>query len=71
LSLAEITVIDTAHVSWLVVLHKRFRQSGGRLVLHSLRPQVVEMLRSVRFELVLDIAENEAAALELLRARGS
>ena len=70
LSLVEPMSINTAGMSWLLVLQKRFRESGGRLVVHSLRPQVVEMLRFVRFEVVLDIAEDETAALELLRAGG-
>lgn len=66
LSLVEPVIINTADMSWLLVLHKRFRESGGRLVIHSLRPRVAEMLRFVRFELVLEIAEDETAALELL-----
>ena len=71
LSLAEIPLLDTLRMSWLLIVHKRFRESGGRLVVHSLGAQLMEFLEVVRFELVLYLAEDEAAALELLRAEDS
>lgn len=71
LSLAEITIIDTFGMSWLLIVHKRFCQAGGRLVLHSIRPAVMQFLQVVRFELVLYLAEDEAAAVKLLRSEGA
>jgi hypothetical protein len=67
LSLAEIALIDTFRMSWLLIIHKRFCEAGGKLVVHSIRPPVMEFLGVVRFECVLYLAEDEAAALELLR----
>lgn len=67
LSLAEISIIDTLGMSWLLILHKRFCLAGGRLIFHSVRPQVMEFLEIVRFDNVLHIAEDEAAAAALLR----
>src|SRR5688500_1945533 len=32
--------LDSSGVGWLITCHKRFRQAGGRLVLHSLSPIV-------------------------------
>jgi len=66
-SMAEITLIDSRGLSWLLINHKRFRQTGGRLVVHSVHPQVMEILAVARFERVLHLAEDEPAALELLR----
>ncbi|MFH1922343.1 MAG: STAS domain-containing protein [Planctomycetota bacterium] len=71
LSLAETTFIDVSSLSWLLVLHKRFRKAGGQLVVHSVCPPVMASLEMVHFELVLHIAEDEAAALELLRSQDS
>ena len=68
LSLAEISLIDTIRMSWLLIIHKRFCEAGGKLVVHSIRPRVMEFLGVVRFECVLYLAEDEAAALELLRS---
>ncbi len=67
LSLGRIALIDTLRMSWLFILHKRFCEAGGKLVVHSIRPRVMEFLGVVRFECVLYLAEDEAAALELLR----
>ncbi|MFH1269312.1 MAG: STAS domain-containing protein [Planctomycetota bacterium] len=67
LSLAETRFIDTRSLAWLLALHKRFSEAGGRLVMHSIRPQLMEMLTMLRFVEILSIAEDEAGALELLR----
>jgi hypothetical protein len=37
LSLAQIALIDTLRMSWLLILHKRFCEAGGKLVVHSIR----------------------------------
>ena len=71
LSLAEIVLIDTVGMSWLLIAHKRFCQAGGMLVVHSVRPEVMRILELVRFEHVLHVGDDEAAALALLRAGGS
>ena len=68
LSLARISLIDTLRMSWLLIVHTRFREAGGKLVVHSIRPRVMEFLGVVRFECVLYLAEDEAAALRLLRS---
>jgi anti-anti-sigma regulatory factor len=68
LSLAAIALIDTFRMSWLLSIHKRFRRAGGKLVVHSIQPRVMEFLGVVRFECVLYLAEDEAAALDLLHA---
>ena len=66
-SLAEITYIDSSCLGWLLINHKRFCAAGGRLVVHSIPPSVMEILGLVRFELVLYVAEDEQAALTFLR----
>jgi hypothetical protein len=66
LCLAETSFIDTRCLGWLLSIHKRFNESGGRLVMHSIRPQVLEIMAVLRFEVILSIAEDEAGAMELL-----
>lgn len=66
LDLAETSFIDTRCLGWLLAMHKRFNESGGRLVMHSIRPEVLEIMSVLRFEVILSIAEDEAGALELL-----
>lgn len=66
-SLADITYVDSCCLSWLVILHKRFREAGGTFVVHSFQPELMDILELVRFEEVLYVAEDEDAALALLR----
>jgi anti-anti-sigma factor len=66
-SLADITYIDSCCLSWLLILHKRFCEEGGTFVVHSFQPELMDTLELVRFEEVLYVAEDENAALALLR----
>jgi len=63
LSLADVDFMDTSGISWLLARHKRFREAGGTLVIHSLLPMVLEVLKVLRLHLVFRLAENESAAL--------
>ncbi len=67
LSLGGTEFIDSSGLSWLVVRHKRFCEAGGTLVLHSIPPTVLELLKMMRLDLVLHLAEDETAAMELIR----
>jgi anti-anti-sigma factor len=55
--------IDSSGVNWLLQRRSRFRQEGGRLVLHSLPPTIENVLKMLRMQRVLEIAEDEASAL--------
>jgi len=67
LDMAETTFIDTRCLGWLLTIHKRFQEAGGKLVIHSIRPHVVDILKMMNFDQILSIAGDEAAALELLQ----
>jgi anti-anti-sigma factor len=62
LDLRRTDYIDSSGISWLIVNHKRFRQAGGLLVLHSLPPRVSQTLHLCRMETVFHLAADEAAA---------
>lgn len=65
LSAAEF--IDSSGVSWLIVCHKRFREAGGRMVLHSLSPLIQPVLKLLKMDKVFDIAADRTAADKLIR----
>ena len=67
LSLEETNFIDSSGLSWLIVCHKRFCQAGGKLVLHSITPTIMQLLSLMGLDRALHVAEDETAALELLR----
>ncbi|MEQ8791890.1 MAG: STAS domain-containing protein [Pirellulaceae bacterium] len=66
LNMEDSEFLDSSGVSWLLVAHKRFRDQGGRLVLHSLPPMVSNVLKVLRMNQILTLAETEQAALKLL-----
>lgn len=58
--------IDSSGVNWLLTLHRRAREQGGRLVLHSLPPLVDNVLKVLRMTLVFEIAPSREAAFQML-----
>jgi len=72
LNLAKTDSLDSSGVGWLLGCHKRFRQSGGKMVLYSLSTMVGNTLRVLNMHMVFKIAKNEQAAVELMaKLRGS
>jgi anti-anti-sigma regulatory factor len=67
LSLAKMALVDSVRLGWFATLQKRFCDAGGKLVIHSVRPEVMEVLETARFELLFHIAEDEAAALKMVQ----
>jgi len=67
LDLSDADFIDSSGLSWLLVWHKRHRAAGGRLILHSLPSLVMDVVKMMRLDLVLDLAEDEEAALAMAR----
>lgn len=62
LSLEEVEVLDSSGVSWLLTCHKRFRDAGGRLVLHSVSPIAANVFKVLNMQRVFCLAEDERSA---------
>jgi anti-anti-sigma factor len=54
----------------LLALHNKLQALGGRLALCHVRPEVYEVLATVRLNQVLQIFETEAEAVQALTAGG-
>ncbi len=67
--LSGVTTLDSSGVGWLLLCQKRFRTAGGAFVLHSLSPFVLQLFDVLKMHLVLTIANDESAALEIARRR--
>ena len=65
LDMSNSDYIDSSGISWLLATHKKFREAGGSLVLHSLSPMVSQTIRVMRMEQVLHVAPNPTAARAL------
>jgi anti-anti-sigma factor len=65
LDLAKTHFIDSAAIGWLISTHKEFKNKGGALVVHSIRPPVRQVLDLLKVGKVMGLAENEAVAREM------
>ena len=64
--LSEVASLDSSGVNWLLVAHKRMRENGGQLVLHSLSPIANNVLKVLNLHTVFQVADSEAAAVQML-----
>jgi anti-anti-sigma factor len=62
LSLEHAESVDTSGLDWLLSNHRRFAEEGGKLVLHSIPPVVLDLLRFTHLTDLLTIAPTEQAA---------
>ncbi len=63
--LSRCEYLDSAGLGWLVACHKRFKTQGGRLVLHSLPPLAIHMLKMLKLDQVFSLAGNAVSARQL------
>jgi anti-anti-sigma factor len=64
LSLEKAGFMDSSAIGWLMNTHRKTKEAGGKLVLHSAPPRVQEVLDLLKMRAVLNLKENEAAARE-------
>ena len=67
LNMSGVELVDSAGMSWLVVQHKRFCDAGGKFAVHSVPFTVMETLRVMRLDQVLNVAASESEALQLIQ----
>ncbi|HEY8665936.1 MAG TPA: STAS domain-containing protein [Tepidisphaeraceae bacterium] len=58
--------IDSSGVGWLISTNGDFKRQGGKLIVHSIRPQVRQLLDLLKVGKVVSLVENEAAATALV-----
>lgn len=65
--LGKVTYLDSMGVGWLLGCHRRFREQGGRLILHSLQPLALNVIRVLKLDTVLRLVADAPAALSIAR----
>jgi anti-anti-sigma factor len=63
--------IDSSGVSWLIHFHKCTRTSGGMLILYSVPPAVMSVLRLLGMQQYFNLVADERAARALASGGGS
>ena len=67
LDMRQSNYLDSMCVGWLLSAHKRFRENGGKLVIHSLQPLASNVISLLRLNTVFQLAGDTQKALELAR----
>ncbi len=68
LDLDKTNYIDSSAIGWLIDASKKFKQGGGALAVHSIRPTVKQVLDLLKVSRVVPMADTEPAAREMLLA---
>ena len=66
LDLSKCHYISSSGVGWLLIHHRRFQESGGKLILHSASPVVMQIFSLMKMDLVLNLCQDAAEAERLL-----
>jgi anti-anti-sigma factor len=71
IDMAKASFIDSSGIGWLITCHKQFKEHGGMLVLHSIPPRVRQTLDFLRIGAIIQIADDEKAALDKVRGEAA
>lgn len=66
LDLGRTDFIDSSAIGWLIETNKGFREGGGKLVVHSLKPRVRQVMDLLKIDRALNLAGDEPSAKETL-----
>lgn len=69
LDMDAVSYVDSSAIGWLLGVQKRFRESGGRLVMHSVQPHVKNILSLLKIEKIVPVAADLDAARKLIQER--
>lgn len=61
-----VRMAGSAAIGWLLTLQRQFKQAGGRLALHSVRPEVDRSFKLLKVDSILNVFPEEQAALAAL-----
>lgn len=66
LDLRDSSYLDSMCIGWLLNCHKKFREHGGKLVIHSLQPVALNAITLLRLNTLFHLATDKAKAVELV-----
>lgn len=67
LDMSAVEMLDSSGVGWMLACNKKFREAGGRLVLHSLSLLARNVFKVLNMHLVLTMVADESDALRVIR----
>ncbi|WP_010588111.1 STAS domain-containing protein [Schlesneria paludicola] len=67
LDMKDSNYLDSMCIGWLLSAHKRFRENGGKLVIHSLQPLATNVISLLHLNGVFLLAADGAKAMQLAK----
>ena len=67
IDLSKAPMVDSSGIGWLIASHKRFKERGGRVVVHSYQPLVANTLKLLKMDKVLTLAGTLRDAETIVR----
>lgn len=67
LDMRDSNYLDSMCIGWLLSAHKRFRENGGKLVIHSLQPLASNVISLLHLTNVFTIGADAEKALKLAK----
>jgi anti-anti-sigma factor len=67
LNMSKADFVDSSGVSWLLTLHKHFKDGAGQMILHSIPQLIMNVFKVLNMHLVFQIAETQQQAVKMVR----
>lgn len=67
LDMGQSNYLDSLCIGWLLSTNKRFRETGGQLVLHSLQPTAANVITLLRLNSVFQVASDSEKAMQMVK----
>ena len=71
LDMKDSNYLDSMCIGWMLSTHKRFRENGGKLVIHSLQPLASNVISLLHLNGVFLIAADGEKALKLAKGEAT
>ena len=71
LDMKESNYLDSMCIGWLLSAHKRFRESGGKLIIHSLQPVAANVISLLHLSSVFLLAADAEQAMKLAKGEAA
>ena len=67
LNMQDSNYLDSMCIGWLLSSHKRFKEGGGKLIIHSMQPLASNVISLLHLTSVFTIAPDEAKAIAIAK----
>ena len=71
LNMSSADFVDSSGVSWLLILHKHFREGAGQMILYSVPQLIMNVFKVLNMHLVFTIADSPQEAVRMVRESAS